>query len=257
MSIAKSGRAAGLYWEERGSGPETIVWLPGFGCSIRAFDEIVPAFDDHRSILVDLPGHAESAAVSIEPDLPGFGAAIFAAIEELELDRVTLIGYSMGGAIGVRIALDHPERVAGVIGILPWQAKGAAEVDENLDGFAALHGDAEAIAAGAEGLAVVDPAASRQLATDMLTVTKETWEGWLLKGSRISQADELPRISVPVDYILGAADEVVDLGAAIEDVAAIPGARAVVLSGVGHLGPAEHPAEMVRETRMALERQSR
>lgn len=256
MGAGKSGRAAGLHYEERGSGEETIVWLPGFGCSLHAFDGLAPFFEDHRQIFLDLPGHAESAAVEVEPNLRGFAAKVFEAVEELGLDRAIFAGYSMGGSIGMRIAIDHPERVAAVIGILPWQAKGAEEVDENLDGFGAIHGDAEAIVAGAESLAVVDPSYSRQLATDMLTVSKYTWEGWLLRGSRISQVDELPQISVPVDYILGAADDVVDLDAALEDIAAIQGARAVVLSGVGHLGPAEHPDLIAREVRIALEMRS-
>ena len=60
MSTADGKTAAGLYYEERGSGAETLVWLPGFGQSIEIWENIIPAFEDHRSILFDLPGHAGS-----------------------------------------------------------------------------------------------------------------------------------------------------------------------------------------------------
>ncbi len=253
MSTADGKTAAGLYYEERGSGAETLVWLPGFGQSIEIWENIVPAFEDHRSILFDLPGHAGSVDVLVEPDLPGFAAKFHEAIDELELGRVTLIGYSIGGAIAMRMALDRPERVVRVIGVVPWQAEGAGAVDENLDAFAAIHGDADALAAGCAAITVDEPPRYGNMATVMEHVPAGIWKGWLLRGSRISQANELPALTVPVNYILGTADTVVPLHTAIEDVVAIPGARAVVLNGVGHLGCYEQPALIARELQLILE----
>jgi pimeloyl-ACP methyl ester carboxylesterase len=253
MTAGLVERAAGLYYEERGSGPDTLVWLPGFGQSTEIWEDIAPAFPDHRSILFDLPGHAESRDVDIEPDLSGFAAKIHEAINEIGLERVTLIGYSIGGAIAMRMALDHPELVARVIGVVPWHAEGAGVVDENLDGFASIHGDTDALAGGCAAIAVDDPPRYGNMATVMSQVPEKIWKGWLLAGSRISQADELAGLTVPVAYILGAADTVVPLHKAIEDITKIPDARAVVLSGVGHLCAYEQPALIVRELQTILD----
>jgi pimeloyl-ACP methyl ester carboxylesterase len=64
-------------------------------------------------IALDLPGHGQST-----PRLPGTALADLAAfvvhfLDRLEVDRVHLVGHSLGGAIAVRIALDQPAR-AGV-----------------------------------------------------------------------------------------------------------------------------------------------
>jgi len=252
MSTAVGKLAAGLYYEERGSGAETIVWLPGFGQSMEIWEKIVPAFEDHRSILFDLPGHAGSKDVLVEPHLPGFAAMFDKALDELELGRVTLIGYSIGGAIAMRMALDRPERVARVIGVAPWQAAGAGAVDKNLDGFAAIHGDRDALAAGCAAITVDKPPHYGNMASVMEHIPVGIWKGWLLNGSRISQAHELPTLTVPVTYILGTADTVVPLHTAIEDITAIPGARAVVLNGVGHLVCYEQPALIARELQLIL-----
>jgi pimeloyl-ACP methyl ester carboxylesterase len=54
--------SAGLYYEERGTGSDVLLWIHGFGSSTRGANGIVEAFDDYRSILIDLPGFGRSAA---------------------------------------------------------------------------------------------------------------------------------------------------------------------------------------------------
>lgn len=48
--------SAGIYYEERGTGSDVLLWIHGFGSSMRGGKGVVEAFDDYRSILIDLPG---------------------------------------------------------------------------------------------------------------------------------------------------------------------------------------------------------
>ncbi len=74
-----------------------------------------------RVIAGDARGHGRSGAPS-EPTAYGYGemaADLVATIDALEVDRALLVGGSMGLHTVLRVALSHPERVAGIVGITP------------------------------------------------------------------------------------------------------------------------------------------
>src|SRR4051794_19560299 len=52
---------------------------------------------------------------------------------------------SLGGAIAMRIALDHPDEVRALVGVVPWNAAGTTADDEVLAGFDAAYGNVEAL----------------------------------------------------------------------------------------------------------------
>lgn len=100
---------AALHVEE--SGPATtatggrLVLLHGFTQTLASWGHLVPVLAErHRVVAVDLPGHGGSAAVAA--DLRGTAAAA-ADVG----GRATYVGYSMGGRVALRLALDHPDQV--------------------------------------------------------------------------------------------------------------------------------------------------
>ncbi|GAA1560722.1 hypothetical protein GCM10009678_49510 [Actinomadura kijaniata] len=121
-----------------------------------------------------------------------------------------------------------------------------------LAGFDAAYGDAEALARGAAAISV-DPSRTSGLASGMLTVTERMWHGWPTGGALTSQADELPGIRVPTCYVLGGKDVVVDQAKQLDGVRRIPGGRAVLLSGLGHLCALEAPDVVADEIATFLE----
>lgn len=90
-----------------------VLFLHGFGgdldnwlFNLDALAEVAPV------IALDLPGHGQST-----PKLPGTALADLASfvvrfLDALEVERVHLVGHSMGGAIASQMTLDHPGRVA-------------------------------------------------------------------------------------------------------------------------------------------------
>ncbi len=74
----------------------------------------------HRVILVDRPGHGWSSRVHEEDSTPGAQARMIAeALEALGIGPAILVVHSWSGALGARMALDHPARVAGLVMLAP------------------------------------------------------------------------------------------------------------------------------------------
>lgn len=95
-------------YSDTGSGP-VLLFLHGLGLN-KSFWSATTAFllPTHRCITVDLPGHGESRHVAINGSMSAYAASVREVIEKLHLTDVTLVGHSMGGQIGIILALQLP-----------------------------------------------------------------------------------------------------------------------------------------------------
>ncbi|MGH6709537.1 MAG: alpha/beta fold hydrolase [Bradyrhizobium sp.] len=74
----------------------------------------------HRVILIDRPGHGWSTRVNLADSTPAIqGRMIDEALAKLGIDRAIFVVHSWAGALGARIALDYPARVAGLVMLAP------------------------------------------------------------------------------------------------------------------------------------------
>jgi 3-oxoadipate enol-lactonase len=96
-------------------GAPPLLLLHGLGDGAADWDGVAPAFGRHwRVYAPDLRGHGRSdrpadySVELMEADVLGF-------LDALQLDRVDLVGHSMGGLVGYLLAGDHPERVSRLI----------------------------------------------------------------------------------------------------------------------------------------------
>jgi pimeloyl-ACP methyl ester carboxylesterase len=100
---------------EAGTGP-AIVMIHGFGAAIDWWDEIAPALaTDHRVIRTDLIGHGGTAAPAFGYTITRQAELVAAALDRLGIDRVTVIGHSMGGEVATALAERNPARIAAMI----------------------------------------------------------------------------------------------------------------------------------------------
>jgi 2-succinyl-6-hydroxy-2,4-cyclohexadiene-1-carboxylate synthase len=135
--------------ERSGDGPPFLV-VHGFTGAKEDFADHVPRFAEHAGVvLFDHRGHgasdkpADVAAYSLDR----LAADTLAVADALDLERFTLLGYSMGGMVARRLVLAHPERVGALVlldtspgppeGIDPDLADVAAQVALD-DGMTAL-----------------------------------------------------------------------------------------------------------------------
>lgn len=96
-----------------GSGPDDpVVLLHGVGMQSAAWAPQVEALSANNAVYaLDLPGHGGSAPIDSASRLPDFLDWLLAALDALNLDRVNLVGHSMGALIAGGFAVCRPNRV--------------------------------------------------------------------------------------------------------------------------------------------------
>jgi pimeloyl-ACP methyl ester carboxylesterase len=105
---------------EAGTGPPVIA-VHGLGATKGSFLPTVVALSDRfRVIALDLPGFGDSdKPIGAAYDPRFFARAVIDLLDELELDRVHLIGNSLGGRIALEVGLRQPERVNRLVLLAP------------------------------------------------------------------------------------------------------------------------------------------
>ena len=97
---------------DTGGDGAAILWLHGLGGIWQNWLLNIPAFmDTHRCIAPDLPGFGESEMPVDRISIKGYARAIDALCQQLDVDRVTIVGNSMGGFVGAEVALEFGTRV--------------------------------------------------------------------------------------------------------------------------------------------------
>ncbi|HSH82217.1 MAG TPA: alpha/beta fold hydrolase [Herpetosiphonaceae bacterium] len=117
-TVAHAGQGAygpvnglNLYYEIYGSGRPLVLLHGGFGLT-GMFGDILPLLAEGRQIIaVDLQGHGRTADIDRPLRLELMADDVAALIAHLGLGQADLMGYSMGGAVALRMAIQHPEVV--------------------------------------------------------------------------------------------------------------------------------------------------
>ena len=99
------------YYEIRGQGEPLLLLHGGLG-SIGMFEPVLPALADGREVIaVDLHGHGRTALGNRPISLPDIGDDMAEVLRRLGYEQVDVLGYSFGGGVAFRLAVQHPERV--------------------------------------------------------------------------------------------------------------------------------------------------
>jgi len=107
---------ATIHYEEHGTGPETIVFAHGLLWSGRMFDRQVDALKDrYRCITFDFRGQGQSEVTATGYDMDTLAADAAALIESLRCAPCHFVGLSMGGFVGMRLAIHRPELIRSLI----------------------------------------------------------------------------------------------------------------------------------------------
>jgi 2-succinyl-6-hydroxy-2,4-cyclohexadiene-1-carboxylate synthase len=224
------------------------VLLHGFTQTGRSWAPVLAEVGErYRCFAPDLPGHGDMAWR--RPATPGAFVAYLRALPEA---RFVLCGYSMGGRLALRFALDHPERVERLV--LVSAGPGIADAALRAERLAADLALADRIE-GMELEAFVDEWAAQPLLAglprgvadlaraDRLRNLPEGLAAALRglgQGACEPMWDRLPALTVPTRLVFGERDE--KYRAIAEAMAAqIPAAQLICVAGAGHGLPWENP----------------
>ena len=114
---AVSADGVPISFQVKGSGTPALVFVHGWCCDKSYWDAQVAHFSKkHKVVAIDLAGHGESGLGRKVWTMAAFGEDVVAVADKLGLDRMVLIGHSMGGAVILEAARRMPERVIGLVG---------------------------------------------------------------------------------------------------------------------------------------------
>src|SRR3954468_23180030 len=105
------------YGPSDSSGAEPVVFVHGLGGCWQNFLENIPraAAEGRRAIGIDLPGFGCSEMPSEEISISGYGRAVNALLDELDVGEAVFVGNSMGGFISAEVAIQFPARAARIV----------------------------------------------------------------------------------------------------------------------------------------------
>lgn len=217
-------------WGARSNSAPVLLLHGGFANS-NYFGHLLPALLDHgyRVIAMDSRGHGRSTRSDAPYSYHAMADDVMGLLDALRIRRVSVVGWSDGGIIGLDLALNHPDRVAGLFAFgANADVSGAKEgVDKN-PVFAAY-------------LARV-PGEYRQLSP-----TPDQWDsfsaavGKMWEAQPSFSAGQLRSLRVPVVIADGEYDEAIRPEHTRYMASNIPGARLVILSGVSHFAMLQDP----------------
>lgn len=111
--------AGTLRYHDAGSGP-TVLFLHGSGPGVtgwRNFRGVLPTFaEQFRCVVLEFPGFGVSDDFGGHPMITAQGA-VTPFLDALQVDRVDIVGNSMGGGVGINFAINHPDRIGRLVTI--------------------------------------------------------------------------------------------------------------------------------------------
>jgi pimeloyl-ACP methyl ester carboxylesterase len=107
-----------IRYHAEGRGEPALVFIHGWACDRSHWAEQVERFGAERQVIaLDLGGHGDSGKNRQSWTIASLGEDVRAVVLALDIQRVVLIGHSLGGPVALEAAARMPERVAAVIGI--------------------------------------------------------------------------------------------------------------------------------------------
>jgi len=238
-----------IAYDVRGDGNITLVFIHGW-CSNRTFwrKQLDEMAQKYRVVAIDLPGHGESGRYREEWTITSFAEDVETVVEELNQERVVLIGHSMGGLVALKVTQLIPENVIGVIGVDAISNVESESQSDMMDRvIAAFEADFEGTmyAFMPRMFSPNTDSTIVQWATKSSANADKAMAVSIMRGvSEIDEKDLLSSTSVPVRCIYSASDDPSGPQSYIEINKKYADFDAVFVDSVGHFLYLEKPKEV-------------
>ncbi len=260
-----------LEWSTEGT---PLVFVHGFANDAHVWDDVAPAVATHYRVLCpDMRGHGDSgrdSQAAYDPD--SMTGDLECVLDALGVERLVLVGHSMGGGVSIRYAGRHPEKMAGLVIV-----DTAPETDRR--GALRIGLDMQQSSHSYDSIADYERLLARQYPVTPAGTLSRLARVWLRQredgrfelkldpnlmkrhaSGSVSQADErardeakklqwlaLEQLSCPALVIRGAASDILDPETAdkmVDEV--IPNAKLAVIPRAGHSVMLDNPEEFKR-----------
>lgn len=226
----------------QGSGPGASGWL-NFRYNAYAFAEA-----GYRTIIPDLPGFGDSDKPDTDYTLDFFVSSVISMADQLDLAQFALVGNSLGGAISLGLALQHPQRVSHLI------LMGCGGLEDQITYFQTMPGIQAMTKIPLDSpeftpaylkevlqLIVFDPSfITDELVAERFRVLQSQNSSVFKRMVIPNLTEKLAQITQPVLGFWGAKDHFCPVSGAEKIVTHCPAAQMITLSKCGHWAMIEH-----------------
>jgi len=223
-----------------------ILYIHGnTGCNL--WFERVMDIPGRRTIALDLPNFGRSDRTD-EADIDRYASSVAGFIRELDLGSPVVVAHSLGGAVGIALAVNHPELVSRLM-LADSAAPDGLTTPEEHYGIIELYRTSRSLMKKA--LAAVTPtlddnAFLNRLADNAMLMNPTAFTGNARALERFDYTGRTQAYTGPVRVVVGRKDTIITEDMARRTADAFPSGELLVLDDVGHSVMVENPQEFVR-----------
>ena len=234
-----------------------LVLLPGLADSWRSYELVLPHLPStFRTIAVSQRGHGNSDKPESGYTVRDFAADLNALLDVLAIPRAVIAGHSSASIVARRFALDHPEKVAGLVleGSFVKLGEGAVRFAASL---ASLEDPiprafARDFASQTFGRPV-SKAFVDSMIDENLKAPARVWREAFVSLLDYDDSAEVAAIDIATLVIWGDKDAIIDRAASDALIRSIRNSKLVVYEGIGHTPHWEDPARFAHDVAKFVE----
>ena len=240
-----------LHIADSGVGDKCVVLLHGYLESMYVWDDFTSLLTPSvRVITVDIPGHGISEVKGEVHTMEMVADVLHEMLNSLGIEKVTMVGHSMGGYVSLAFCARYPEQLEGLVLLSSSPNPDTDLKKENRRREIALvragKKDALARVAPEAGFAEHNRRRLKSYIDDLVEcvhITEDDGIVALLGGmiERVDQNEMLRKCGVPQLFIMGKHDAYIPVEAAEAIIANNPQAEVAWLENSGHMGFIEEP----------------
>lgn len=225
-----------------------LILIHGAGGDHLSWPTHLRRLSGYRVYAPDLPGHGKSRGHGLQR-IPAYGEKILEWIQGLNLPKVVLAGHSMGGAIALWLAVNHPELMHGLVlmstgATLPVNLSLIEELATQI-GFPTAVDNIMRWSFSPK----IEPALVENVKKHMLKMRPSVVAGDFRACDRFDIRNELDQVQVPSLVMVGDEDKMTPIRFSEELANSITGAELEVVKSSGHMIAIEQPEVVSKKVR--------
>jgi len=232
----------------------TVVLLPGPTDSWRSYQPVLERLPHPvHTIVVSQRGHGESDKPENGYRVEDFATDVVGLLDALAIEQAVLAGHSGSCFVARRVALDHPERIAGLLlEASPLTLRPDARLVDFVESVVSNLNDPISPDFARQFVSEtssenVPPDLSDMLASELLKVPARVWKQMFADLLRYEDVDQLADIKAPTLLVWGDADQLINRETQDRLARSIPAADLLVYPGAGHTPRWEDPVRFSRD----------
>ncbi|MBU4489837.1 MAG: alpha/beta hydrolase [Actinobacteria bacterium] len=240
-----------ICYEDKGEGPPLVFLHCWTGNKAFFFEQVKRFSSDYRCIAIDFPGHGGSDECD-EYSVESFAEITVGLMKKLKVKKAVFAGHSMGGMVGMQLALDFPELVKGII-LLDTTSYLSGHIFQRAFASVAVLVSplgTRPVKAVVAGIAATYPLAGMKARVitgrECCKVPNRVTGKSLNSFRKFNVTDRLGEIDTPALIVVGTADMLADVRHAKTMARGLPNSTMKVVHGAGHMALFEKP-EVVNE----------